>query len=195
MPQIEREERRGALKIIGAVSATCAFPFSADELWGQTEAHAHAAAQHQPAAPRLPAFFNADDLKLVSRLADLIIPRTDTPGALDAGVPFYIDMVLSENKPHANGFRKGSEALEAKAREAFGTGFLSLTESQQIDLLTPLCEAVDDDKATTDLEQFFGMIKKLTSDGYFTSQQGLMQTLGYKGNTVVGEFPGCVHEH
>ncbi len=33
-----------------------------------------------------PVFFNADQATLVSEVADIIIPRTDTPGAKDAGV-------------------------------------------------------------------------------------------------------------
>ena len=29
-------DRRGALKIISAIGATCAYPFASDELYGQT---------------------------------------------------------------------------------------------------------------------------------------------------------------
>lgn len=193
-----QEDRRDALKIIGAVGTTCAFPFASDELWGQTQAHAHAAAHAStPTAstPYIPRFFSEPEWKLVSRLADLIIPATDSPGALAAGVPAYIDMVLSENPAQGNGFRRGAEWLETRAREHHGAEFLSLTEAHQIALLTPLCEAVDSETAKTDGELFFGMVKKLTADGFFTSKAGLIDALGYKGNAVRSEFPGCIHEH
>jgi hypothetical protein len=35
----------------------------------------------------------------------------------------------------------------------------------------------------------------MTADGFWTSKQGLVDTLGYKGNTVLAEFPTCEHEH
>jgi hypothetical protein len=38
-------------------------------------------------------------------------------------------------------------------------------------------------------------MKALTADGYFTSKAGLMEELGYRGNSVVADFPGCTHEH
>jgi hypothetical protein len=43
--------------------------------------------------------------------------------------------------------------------------------------------------------QFFGLIKRLTADGYYTSKIGLIDELGYKGNTALASFPDCVHEH
>ena len=39
-------------------------------------------------------------------------------------------------------------------------------------------------------------MKSMTADGYYTSQIGLVQELGYKGNTVLPSFPACTHpEH
>jgi hypothetical protein len=35
----------------------------------------------------------------------------------------------------------------------------------------------------------------LTADGYYTSQIGLMDELGYKGNMALAAYPDCVHEH
>ena len=91
------ETRRETLKILGAIGATCAFPFPADELYGQ---HVHEKGA-KPAAPRTdaykPTFFGAVEYELVSRVADLILPATDTAGALGAGVPEYVDRVVSLN--------------------------------------------------------------------------------------------------
>ena len=63
------ETRRENLKILAAISATCAFPFSADELFGQEGI--------QPVAK----FLTEDELKLVARISDLIIPAGD--GSVD----------------------------------------------------------------------------------------------------------------
>ena len=90
------ETRRQALKIIGAVGAACSFPFSANELFGQHVHQAEAAAVEAPAAvPFEPQFFSAEEYRVVSKLADLIIPTADTPGAVAAGVPQYIDLVVN----------------------------------------------------------------------------------------------------
>jgi hypothetical protein len=177
-------ERRDALKIIGAISATCAFPFSADELYGQHH-HAQTAV---PAPPAKPKHFDADSLNLISRVADLIIPETTTPSASAAGVPLYIDQVVFANEGHKRLFAEGLAWL----RKA---DFLALDEDKQIAMLMPLCEAVDKGKAKSMPERFFAIFKYLTADGYYTSQAGLMQELGYKGNTVLAAFPECTHEH
>jgi hypothetical protein len=39
-------------------------------------------------------------------------------------------------------------------------------------------------------------MKGLTVDGYYTSEAGLKQELGWHGNTFLTEFKGCDHpEH
>ena len=83
------ETRRHALKMLGTIGITCAFPFEGDELYGQ---HIHTAIAQAPAAgpsapAGFPAFFTPAEYADVSRLADAIIPPTGTPGASGAGVP------------------------------------------------------------------------------------------------------------
>ena len=38
---------------------------------------------------------------------------------------------------------------------------------------------------------FFRLMKNLTADGYYTSRAGLLEELGYSGNTFLPAFPGC----
>src|ERR1700751_2730036 len=90
-------DRRGALKIISAIGATCSYPYASDELYGQTVEHHHETAPPAP-APLKPAFFTEADFRVISRIAGLIIPATDTPGAVGAGVPIYIDTVIAKTK-------------------------------------------------------------------------------------------------
>jgi hypothetical protein len=162
------ETRRENLKILAAISATCAFPFSADELFGQQEV--------QPTAK----FLTDDELKLVSRIADLIIP-----GSTPAGVPHYIDAVVAGNAALQKDFR----AILPK----FGD-FLSKAESDQLAILMPLCEEADAGHAEAGTEAaLFRDIKNLTCDGYYTSKSGLVEELGYSGNMAMGSFPGCTH--
>lgn len=43
-----------------------------------------------------PRFFSADEYEFVTKFADTIIPRTDTPGASDVGVPEMIDKIIAD---------------------------------------------------------------------------------------------------
>ena len=182
--------RRESLKIIGAVGATCAFPFSADSLYGQ---HVHpdpGAVQTAPAGPYKSKNFDEQEFAVISRIADLIIPSTDTPGAVAAGVPRYIDDVVTANPGHKARFRAGLKWLDAAA----GGQFMDEPEAKQIAILKPLSEAVDGDRAKSDGEKFFALMKNMTADGYYTSRIGLVQELGYKGNTVLEAYPECTHQ-
>jgi gluconate 2-dehydrogenase gamma chain len=175
-------DRRSLLKIIGSIGATCAYPFSSDELFGQTTpAHQHPVTS-SAAAQR---FFNQRDFETISRIADLIIPETETPGAIGAGVPDYIDMVISRNTDEQLVVADGLRWLDSEAnRKVADKRFVELTEEQQISILEPLCEAADDagKNPAARTVQFFGLIKSLTADGYYTSKVGLMEELGYSGN-------------
>jgi Gluconate 2-dehydrogenase subunit 3 len=191
------QSRREALKIIGAVGVTCAFPFSANELYGQ---HVHppgqaAEQEAKPGVPFEPRFFTQAQLLVISRLADLIIPPTDTPGAVAAGVPEYIDLVVHEDAKLQLIFREGLPRLDTMSESRFATGgFLQLTEAQQVELLTSLSEAAEPkslpgESPTGGDAAFFKAIKSLTADGYYTSRIGLLQELGYNGNAYLAAFP------
>jgi gluconate 2-dehydrogenase gamma chain len=188
-------DRRGLLKIIGAIGATCTHPFSGDELFGRTaDQHAHEeTANTQPKASLT--FFRDDDFKTISQISELIIPRTNTPGAIDAGVPYYIDRLIAGNIAHQQQIADGLRWLDEQSKQLAGKEFLSLSEDQQLSILDALCKSADSGDFTARSTQFFWLIKNLTADGYYTSQAGLMEELGYKGNTVHTAFPDCEHEH
>lgn len=46
-----------------------------------------------------PAVFSPEELERLGEIAEIILPRTDTPGALDAGAHRFIDLLLSEYYP------------------------------------------------------------------------------------------------
>jgi hypothetical protein len=193
-------DRRGALKILGAIGASCACPIAGEELFGRSmdekamPVHNHAAAE-AAVIPSKPSFFAPDDFQTITRITDLIIPETETAGAVTAGVPFYVDMVVSRNSGQQALMNDGLRWLDEEARNMASKRFLELDEQQQLAILQPLCEAADGGNHAGRLTQFFVVVKGLTADGYYTSQAGLMQELGYKGNAVLSSFPECVHEH
>jgi hypothetical protein len=229
------ETRRYALKMLGTVGLTCAFPFSGDELYGQ---HVPTTLAQVPASgPYAPAFFTAAEYATLARLTDVIIPPTDTPGAAAAGVPEYIDRVVSLNAEHQPLIRAGLAWLERQAKTRFSREYLSLEEPEHAAILEPLSEEIDRQQrelqrarfrtgargrtvyyvAITDKDlsapppsaerpaletdpampvRMFRLVKNLTADGYYTSRAGLLQELGYTGNTALARFPECaVREH
>jgi gluconate 2-dehydrogenase gamma chain len=186
-------DRRSLLKIIGAIGATCAYPFAGDELFGQVLAP-H---EHSPTPARAGTrFFNDHDFETISRITELIIPASDTPGAIEAGVPEYIDIVIARDTDQQLLAADGLHWLDSEARRVAGDKkFLDLHEEQQLSILEPLCEAADANGSMARNVQFFALIKRLTADGYYTSKIGLIDELGYKGNIARVSFPDCVHEH
>jgi gluconate 2-dehydrogenase gamma chain len=230
-----KETRRQALKMLGTIGATCAFPFAGDELYGQ---HVHTTLAQTPArVPYAPAFFTPAEYATLSRLTDVIIPPTGTPGAAAAGVPEYIDRVVSVNAEHQPLIRAGLAWLEREAQVRFSRNFLSLGGAEHVSILQPLSDEIDRQQreaqrgrfrsrtdggavyyvAVTDRDplarpaaaapvtlesdprlpsRFFRLVKNLTADGYYTSRAGLLEELGYPGNTALARFPGCsVPEH
>jgi hypothetical protein len=188
-------DRRGALKILGAIGATCAHPFAGDELFGQT---VQPAPHEHPVPQASLTFLRGQDYLTMARITDLIIPRTTTAGAMDAGVPAYVDRIIGGNGNHQELVAEGLRFLAAQSQAAARKPFVELTESQQLSILEPLCEAWDNHSGSAvELPrsvQFFGLMKSLTADGYYTSQPGLMDELKYRGNHALSAFPGC-HEH
>ncbi len=216
--------------MLGAIGATCAFPFAGDELFGQ---HVHPTLAQAPApGPYAPAFFTPVEYATLSRLSDVIIPATGTPGASAAGVPSYIDRVVTLNAEHQPLIRAGLAWLEQQAEARFSRKFLELGEAEHVAILQPLSDESDRQRreaqrgrfrteaqgksvyyvAVTDRDQparpgtttpaalqadpalpvlFFRLVKNLTADGYYTSRVGLLEELGYAGNTALARFPAC----
>jgi Gluconate 2-dehydrogenase subunit 3 len=175
-------------------SITYAFPFSANERYGQ-HVHRPMDAEPQDAKPGAsiePRFFTLTQLLVVSLLTDLIMPPTDTSAAA-TGVPQYIDLVVNEDPKRQTTFREGLQSLDKISQARFGgTTFLQLSEAQQVEILASLNEAAEQKKPENIAEGdagFFHAIKGLTADGYCISRIGLLQELGYNGDYVHMPFP------
>ncbi len=203
---IDDGNRREALKILGAIGSTCAFPFSANELYGQQapvtppqQVHQHAGPPERPPSMKgavKPGYFSEADFEAVSRMAELIIPTTDTPGAIEAGVPAYIDSVVGASRELQAICQAGLKALEERSQQIGSRAFAALTVEQQASVVTPWSQAVDAQRLESAGERFFQLIKNLTADGYYTSYAGLVEELKYSGNTALDHFPqSTIREH
>lgn len=149
------------------------------------------------AAPDLtykPDFFTEDQARLVSEVAEIIIPRTDTPGAKDVGVPGFIDKILKEcyKKEDQDRFLSGLKSFDDEAMETYGDSFLDLEPSQQHEHVKKIHDLAITVSEKSELKErpFILMIKELTVTGFFTSERGATEVLQY--NPVPGAYHGCV---
>jgi hypothetical protein len=136
------------------------------------------------AAPR---YLTADEFALAGAVAERILPRTDTPGAMDVGVPAFIDLAYGEfmTAEERTLLADGLAALEGRSVAAHQTAFTSLTVAQQDDLLRALAhDSQDLDRS------FFRQIREATVLGYFTAEEVGRRVLHY--DPVPGRFEPCV---
>jgi hypothetical protein len=191
MPNKKGINRRTALKVIaaGVGGATTT-------VFGQHGQHDLVSGQSSPNAVNATRFFNAEQMALISSIADLIIPADEhSPGASAAGVARFIDLMVGESADEVKTFwRNGLLAIEKMSQEKFSLPFTRASVEQQVSLLKAISR--NEYRPRTIEERFFVAIKSLTVDGYYTSQIGIHQDLRYKGNAYLKEFVGCSHpEH
>ena len=124
---------------------------------------------------------------IAGAVADRILPRTDTPGAADVGVPAFIDLLYSGFMTAAERqmLTDGLTAVDAAARSAHGRGFIILPADRQDALLRTIARA----EGGKD-QGFFRLIRSATILGYFTSEQVGRNVLHY--DPVPGRYEGCV---
>jgi gluconate 2-dehydrogenase gamma chain len=131
--------------------------------------------------------------EIAATIAELIIPKTDTPGARDAGVPAFIDVMLAEwaDDEQRKMFTTGLADVDARSRAAFGKDFVACTAAQQSEIVQDLdyeLAQLRDAKADTS-RQFFGAMKWVTLTGYYTSEVGATSELHFR--VVPGRYEPC----
>lgn len=130
--------------------------------------------------------FTDDQRALVSVLSERVMPSTDTPGAIAAGVPAFIEKMLADwalpddRKP----ILAGLDAIEARSQADYGLAAARATPEQQDALLTLAME----DKLPGGAD-FFDKFRQLVLTGYFTSEIGITQEREYL--PVPGRYDGA----
>ena len=127
------------------------------------------------------------DRARVAALAERLLPRTDTPGALDAGVPAFIERMVDAyfTDRERETFLAGLSQVDALSRSRAGADFVRLRPEQQDLELTALAEAAVGQGVT-----FYSLLREATIVGYFTSELVGKTVLHY--DPVPGRFDACV---
>jgi gluconate 2-dehydrogenase gamma chain len=127
-------------------------------------------------------FFDEHEMKTISILSDIIIPKDETSGsATDAGVPDFIEFISKDMPRYQTPLRGGLKWLDLQCMRRFNADFASCTAQQQIEMVD---EIAFPEKAKPEMQQgvaFFNTMRDLTACGFFTSKIGI-DDLGYIGN-------------
>jgi hypothetical protein len=183
--------RRDVFRILASTALPAILPAQEVKEREDQPGHMHQGPAIKVPVPSQPTFFQPHEYQTVEALAERIIPRTDTPGAKDAGVALLIDKAIVAKPVLGHSYRAGIADLNALAVSSYGNDFAALSEPQQIALLTPLSL-----ESETPLGAFFSLVKDMTVEAYYKTEAGLKTELGWHGNTYLMTFPGCDHpEH
>ncbi len=138
---------------------------------------------------------------LIAEVAEQIIPKTDTPGAIEAGVPAFVEMMVQDcyREPEQQSFMAGIEQLQQQ-------NFLSKSNAEKVEMLKQLEADTKEQMKAYQVKQtkmgdnedkevmksqlkglpFWRLMKELTLLGYFTSEKGLNANFEYV--PVPGKF-------
>lgn len=146
-----------------------------------------------------PVFLDEHQNETLIVLSDLILPATDTPGAKEALVNRYIDLVLAAERSEAQ--RKFLSALgyiDGESIRQYKKAFRYLTREEQDDLLHQVSYPraasnwTGETPAADPGHAHFEELKQRIVFAYYSSSTGERE-LGWDGAVLHGVYQGCSH--
>jgi gluconate 2-dehydrogenase gamma chain len=142
-----------------------------------------------------PKVYSVHEWATVSMLVDYIIPKDAKSGsATDAGVPEFMDTMLSLEPTMAPANRGGLAWVDHQCHQRFDKDFVECTDAQRRRLLDDIAYPARASKELAAGVSWFNSFRDFTATGFFTSEMGV-NDLGYQGNTAVPEWIGCPAEN
>lgn len=131
--------------------------------------------------------FSPDQFALLEQVADTMIPASDTPGALEAGVADFLREMLTRwgsRESHAQVLAV-LDSIEKQAWSRYGAAFLALPGERRLEVM----RNVDAD-AMARQDPGYGKFKWLLLVGYYQSEIGATHELRYE--LVPGAWRACL---
>jgi hypothetical protein len=153
-----------------------------------------------PRAASAPLFDPVERMRL-AKAVDLILPATDTPGALEAGVPDFVEMMLVDYyyEPERKIVLDGLAELDLRSRARAGVAFVDTSSEVQTEILAELEQEgiASLPGGTAGLfntvvppPAFFQALRELVVVGFCTSEIASQHEFLFA--PVHGDFEGCV---
>lgn len=152
-----------------------------------------------------PGTLNAHQRATVTLMAELILPKTDTPGATDVGAVDFIDLILTEwyDEAERSIFLAGLADVDVRSQALFGKAFVASSLAQQTDIMTGLGERMLEEStrlrdarpgaraAVVEPDRnFYYMLRRWTLTAYYTSEAGATAELNYQ--VIPDRHDACV---
>jgi hypothetical protein len=151
------------------------------------------------AAPRT---LNPHQYATVRTMAEMIIPRTDTPGATDVGAADFVDLILTEwyEESLKAAFLNGLADVDQQTQALFGNQFTDCSAAQQAEILVSLGQTLPTEparrqygrrtsSASETKDSFYVMLRRLTLTAYYTSEAGATGELHFE--IIPESHAGC----
>jgi len=173
-------------------------PLAAGFTWTEAEAAqaskvvqaGRAPAGKKPVAYK-PKFFTAHEYATVRILVDIIIPKDARSGsATDAGVPEFMDFLMSDEPTRQVAMRGGLAWIDVECQERFDKRFRECTAEQRTAVLDDIAWPQRAKPEFVHGVAFFNSFRDLTASGFWSSKMGVTD-LEYTGNVMVPEWTGC----
>ena len=143
------------------------------------------AQQRAAATPSTPVFLDSHQVKTLEVLAEAIVP-----GSTSARVGPFIDQLLAvDSAANQRAFLGALGAFDMAAIIRHGSPWIAITPAQQDALLRDASTA---DEKTSAFHAHFQNLKDWIAGAYYSSETG-MRELGWDGNVVHAQLPGCTH--
>jgi gluconate 2-dehydrogenase gamma chain len=150
-----------------------------------------------------PVFLSEQQNAMLIAMSEVIIPATDSPGAKEALVNRYLDLLLSvQPSKFQDQFVSALEFIDAESQKQLGKNFFALSVDDQIWLLTPWAytrgashwtQRGETREAPADAgQEHFDRLKGLIAIAYYGSEIG-QKELGWDGSAMNGPYRGCEH--
>lgn len=156
--------------------------------------------QQQPTLDWVPEILNTDQARLVSTLVNTLLPKTDTPGAIELNVDQFIDLVIANifDETGQKSILAEIDAFNARCKDEMGKFFADLANDEREQLLRK--EERDNPKfngriwggAVGDQKPVgvYRTLKSLALWGYFSSKTIGEEVLNY--DPIPGTYLGCI---
>ena len=141
-----------------------------------------------------PTFFIAEDFNLISRLMEIIIPKTDVPGAIELKLPEFVDNYIDAvwDKKSKENINKSLKLFKDVAKTKFGQKpTMDLTFDELDKLLDKFLKSKDINSDEEKIAASFTTdLRNLTINAFRTNEYIGENILAYQ--PVPGRNVGCV---
>lgn len=158
-----------------------------------------------------PSYLTKEEGKMITLLSDLILPASETPGALDVNVPQFIDKMYKDIETEENQtlFKRGANLFSEEFKMEYGkdimkaepaevekllSKYFNLSEKEESKVKSLMSKAITEvapaDLDSYEMYKFLMAVRYYTLFGYFTSEKVGEEILSY--DPVPGVYQGCI---